>query len=81
VAIGVAGIKEIRDYRGQVDLFNYTLQKKQIAIADELASAAELIMGEADEALPIILIRGYQYHNKDGSMKRLIRPAEHDLFR
>ncbi|HUY01183.1 MAG TPA: coenzyme F420-0:L-glutamate ligase [Candidatus Deferrimicrobium sp.] len=81
VAIGVAGIKEILDYRGKVDLFGYQLQKTQIAIVDELASAAELIMGEADEGMPIILIRGYQYENKDGSAKGLIRPADQDLFR
>jgi coenzyme F420-0:L-glutamate ligase/coenzyme F420-1:gamma-L-glutamate ligase len=81
VAIGVAGINEILDYRGKVDLFGYKLQKTQIAIADELASAAELIMGEADEGMPIILIRGYHYNEKDGSAKRLIRPANQDLFR
>ncbi len=81
VAIGVAGIKEICDYRGRTDLFNYKLQKTQIAIADELASAAELVMGEADEGMPIILIRGYQYEDKDGKAQRLIRPAHQDLFR
>jgi coenzyme F420-0:L-glutamate ligase/coenzyme F420-1:gamma-L-glutamate ligase len=81
VAIGVAGIKEIQDYRGQTDLFGYQLQKTIIAIADELASAAELIMGEADEGMPIILIRGYDYEVRDGSAQRLIRPKEQDLFR
>ncbi len=81
VALGVAGIQEIYNYRGQIDLFGYELQKTQIAIADELASAAELIMGEAGEGMPIILIRGYEYENKDGQGLRLIRPADHDLFR
>ena len=81
VALGVAGIKEIFDYRGQIDLFGYELQKTKIAIADELASAAELIMGEAGEGMPIILIRGYKYETKNGQGVRLIRPAEHDLFR
>ena len=81
VALGVAGIEEIRDYRGQTDLFGYQLQKTLVAVADELASAAELIMGEADEGIPIILIRGYEYRNKDGNAQQLIRPAKHDLFR
>ncbi|MFX1294389.1 MAG: coenzyme F420-0:L-glutamate ligase [Promethearchaeota archaeon] len=81
IAIGVAGLKEIRDYRGQTDLFDYQLQKTQIAIADELASAAELIMGEAAEGMPIILIRGYEYNDRDGNAQRLIRPVEQDLFR
>lgn len=81
VALGVAGIKEIYDYRGKIDLFGYELQKTKVAIADELASASELIMGEAGEGMPIILIRGYQYADKDGKGLRLIRPADQDLFR
>jgi len=81
IAIGVAGIKEIKDYRGKIDLFGYRLQKKQIAIADELASAAELVIGEADEATPIVLIRGYHYEDKDGKAQRLIRTPDQDLFR
>jgi coenzyme F420-0:L-glutamate ligase/coenzyme F420-1:gamma-L-glutamate ligase len=80
ITLGVAGIKEIKDYRGKIDLFGYRLQKKQIAIADELASAAELVMGEADEGMPIVLIRGYQYNDKEGNSQRLIRPRDQDLF-
>jgi len=81
IALGVSGIEEIHDYRGIPDLFGYTLQKTQVAIADELASAAELIMGEANEGIPIVLIRGYKYNNKDGKGIRLLRPPEEDLFR
>ena len=81
VALGVAGIKEIYDYRGRIDLFGYQLQKTQIAIADELASAAEIIMGEADEGMPVILIRGYQFNDREGKGLRLIRPSDQDLFR
>ena len=80
IALGVAGIKEIKDYRGKTDLFGYRLQKKQIAIADELTSAAELVMGEADEGMPIVLIRGYQYNEKEGNSQRLIRPRDQELF-
>ena len=81
IALGVAGIKEIKDYRGKLDLFGYQLQKKQIAIADELASAAELEIGEADEGVPIVLIRGYHYVETEGSAQHLIRAPDQDLFR
>ena len=81
IALGVAGIEEIKDYRGQIDLFGYRLQKKQIAIADELASAAELEIGEADEGVPIVLIRGYHYEETEGSAQHLIRAPDQDLFR
>jgi len=61
IAIGVAGIKPIRDRRGEKDLFGYTLRVKRTAIADELASAAELVMGQANEGIPAAIIRGYGY--------------------
>ena len=57
VAIGVSGMKPIRDRRGEKDLFGYVLKVKQTAIADELASAAELVIGQADEGVPVALIR------------------------
>jgi coenzyme F420-0:L-glutamate ligase/coenzyme F420-1:gamma-L-glutamate ligase len=83
VAIGVAGMKPIRDRRGEKDLFGYTLRIKQTAIADELASAAELVMGQANEGIPAAVIRGYTaYQNaEDVSVVELIRPKEKDLFR
>ena len=82
VAIGVAGIKPIRDRRGEKDLFGYTLRIKQTAIADELASAAELVIGQADEGIPVAIIRGYKYPKSDSaSATELIRPKEKDLFR
>ncbi|MDR2720482.1 MAG: coenzyme F420-0:L-glutamate ligase [Nitrososphaerota archaeon] len=83
VAIGVAGIKPIRDRRGEKDLFGYTLRIKQTAIADELTSAAELVMGQADEGIPAAIIRGYTAYQtiEKGSTTELIRPKEKDLFR
>jgi coenzyme F420-0:L-glutamate ligase/coenzyme F420-1:gamma-L-glutamate ligase len=83
VAIGVAGIKPIRDRRGEKDLFGYTLRIKQTAIADELSSAAELVMGQANEGIPAAIIRGYTTYQsvEDGSTVELIRPKEKDLFR
>jgi coenzyme F420-0:L-glutamate ligase/coenzyme F420-1:gamma-L-glutamate ligase len=81
VAIGVAGIKPIRDRRGEKDLFGYVLKVKQTAIADELASAAELVIGQADEGVPAAIIRGYNYPKSDtAEAKELIRPREKDLF-
>lgn len=81
VAIGTAGIKPIRDRRGEKDLFGYVLKVKQTAIADELTSAAELVIGQADEGVPAAIIRGYNYPKSENvGAKELIRPREKDLF-
>ena len=81
VAIGVSGMKPIRDRRGEKDLFGYVLKVKRTAIADELASAAELVIGQADEGVPVALIRGYKYpKSKNAKATELIRPRENDLF-
>ncbi len=82
VAIGIAGIKPIRDRRGEKDLFGYVLRIKQTAVADELASAAELVIGQANEGIPVAIIRGYNYRTAEkASAKDLTRPKEVDLFR
>jgi coenzyme F420-0:L-glutamate ligase/coenzyme F420-1:gamma-L-glutamate ligase len=82
VAIGVAGIKPIRDRRGEKDLFGYVLRVKQTNIADELASSAELVIGQANEGVPVALIRGYNYQtSENSSAKELTRPKEKDFFR
>lgn len=81
IAIGVSGIKPIRDRRGEKDLFGYTLRIKQTAIADELSSAAELVIGQANEGIPAAIIRGYRYpKTEDAKATELIRPKERDLF-
>ena len=81
VAIGVAGLAPIRDRRGEADLFGYVLQVKRTAVADELASAAELVIGQANEGVPVAIIRGYAYvRSEDASAKSLIRAREKDLF-
>ena len=81
IAIGVAGIKPIRDRRGEKDLFGYTLRIKRTAIADELASAAELVIGQASEGIPVAIIRGYKYpRSEEAKATELIRPREKDLF-
>ena len=77
IAIGVAGIDPIRDRRGEKDLFGYTLKVKHTAIADELASAAELVIGQADEAIPAAIVRGYQYQQSEkATIKDVLRPLE-----
>ncbi len=81
IAIGVAGIDPIRDRRGEKDLFGYVLTVKRTAIADELASAAELVIGQANEGIPAAIIRGYSYPKSETSKATdLLRPREQDLF-
>jgi coenzyme F420-0:L-glutamate ligase/coenzyme F420-1:gamma-L-glutamate ligase len=81
IAIGVSGLKPIRDRRGETDLFGYVLRVKQTAVADELASTAELVIGQANEGIPVAIIRGYDYQKTENSSAiELIRPKEKDLF-
>lgn len=80
VAIGAAGIAPLTDYAGQEDSSGYTLRASIIAIADELASAAELVMGKID-AVPVAIVRGYHYAASDAGAHALIRAPERDLFR
>jgi len=81
VAIGVAGINPIRPRIGETDLFGYVLRVKQTAVADELASAAELVIGQASEGIPVAIIRGYPYlKSEKARAKELIRKRRKDLF-
>ncbi len=80
ICLGIAGMNPIQDLRGTTDLGGRELQHTVVAIADELAAAAGLLMEKA-AAVPAILVRGYAYQPFDGSAKVLIRPAEADLFR
>ncbi len=82
IAVGVAGVKPIRDRRGEKDLFGYVLHVKQTCIADELASAAELVIGQANEGIPAAIIRGYTFKPaEDCTATELTRPKEKDMFR
>jgi coenzyme F420-0:L-glutamate ligase/coenzyme F420-1:gamma-L-glutamate ligase len=80
-AIGLAGLPGLQDLRGQPDLFGFELRITQVGVADELAAAASLVMGQAAEGTPIVLVRGFPYQLREGSLKELIRPKEQDLFR
>jgi len=79
-AIGVAGMESVVDYRGQIDPYGYELQASAIAVADELAAAAELVMGKIDR-IPVALIRGYAYIPAEGDASTLIRDGASDMFR
>lgn len=81
VAIGLSGLPGLVDKRGQSDLFGYKLRITTIGAADELAAAASLMMGQADEATPIIHVRGFPYELREGNLNELIRARELDLFR
>jgi coenzyme F420-0:L-glutamate ligase / coenzyme F420-1:gamma-L-glutamate ligase len=81
VAIGVAGMAPIKDERGMQDRYGYELKAAVSAVADELAAAAELVMGKR-ENVPVVLVRGYDVQIKeDGSARELLRPQAEDLFR
>lgn len=80
MAIGSAGMVILRDYRGSTDPYGYDLSASVIAVVDELASAAELVMGKLDK-VPAAIIRGYEYEAGLGSVRDLARPPEQDLFR
>jgi coenzyme F420-0:L-glutamate ligase/coenzyme F420-1:gamma-L-glutamate ligase len=81
-AIGVAGMKPLRDRRGESDLFGRELQATVIGVADEIAAAASLVIGEAAEGTPAAIVRGAAYDADDeAGIGELLRPLEKDLFR
>ncbi|MFX1452567.1 MAG: coenzyme F420-0:L-glutamate ligase [Promethearchaeota archaeon] len=81
-AIGVSGINPILDMRGKKDLYGYELQTTIVGQVDSLAAAAQLVMGESNEGIPIVLIRGYNFiSTEDASINSILRDKEIDLFR
>jgi coenzyme F420-0:L-glutamate ligase/coenzyme F420-1:gamma-L-glutamate ligase len=81
IALGTAGVPAVIDMRGQPDLFGRELLVTETGFADEIAAAAGLVMGQAAEALPMVLVRGLRWSAPEAPGAALIRPAEHDLFR
>jgi coenzyme F420-0:L-glutamate ligase/coenzyme F420-1:gamma-L-glutamate ligase len=81
IALGAAGLPALIDLRGQPDLFGRALQVTETGFADEIAGAAGLLMGQADEAVPMVLVRGLGWTAPAAPAAALIRAAEHDLFR
>ncbi|HXZ31511.1 MAG TPA: coenzyme F420-0:L-glutamate ligase [Terriglobales bacterium] len=80
VAVGVAGMRALHDYRGRRDSFGYPLRVSVEAVADELACAAGLVCGKLAR-IPMCIVRGFRYRPGRGSARSLIRPAANDLFR
>jgi coenzyme F420-0:L-glutamate ligase/coenzyme F420-1:gamma-L-glutamate ligase len=80
VAIGAAGIPSLIDLRGRPDLFGRTLEVSIIGFADEIAAAASLLQGQADEAQPVVVVRGLTWHAQAVPVADVIRPPEEDLF-
>jgi coenzyme F420-0:L-glutamate ligase/coenzyme F420-1:gamma-L-glutamate ligase len=80
VAIGAAGIPSVIDLRGSPDLFGRTLEVSIIGFADEIAAAASLLQGQADEAQPVVVVRGLTWHAPSVPVAEMVRPPEEDLF-
>jgi coenzyme F420-0:L-glutamate ligase/coenzyme F420-1:gamma-L-glutamate ligase len=80
VALGVSGLGPLKDYRSTKDPYGHLLKVTLIAIADELASAAELVMGKTRQ-VPVVIIKGYTYERAEGTSRELVRSPERDLFR
>ncbi|MDH5450248.1 MAG: coenzyme F420-0:L-glutamate ligase [Candidatus Bathyarchaeota archaeon] len=82
-AIGIAGINPFKDYRGQRDLFDYVLKVKNVALVDEIACAAELVMGQGDEGIPVAIVKNVQRAELNGSFsaQELNISKEEDLFK
>ena len=80
VAIGVAGMDPVADYRGLNDPHGYPMEASVLAVADELAAAAELVMGKTD-GIPLAIVRGYSYSPALGNATELLMPPDRDMFR
>jgi len=80
-ALGVSGMPGLLDLRGRRDLFGRVLRATDVGLADEVAAASSLVMGQAAEGRPIVLVRGVPYGRRDGDARELLRPKSMDLFR
>lgn len=81
VALGCAGMSALLSLIGNEDLYHYKLRRAQAALADQIASAALTLMGESNEGVPAVIVRGLDLSQKQGTAKDLIRSEEKDLFR
>jgi coenzyme F420-0:L-glutamate ligase/coenzyme F420-1:gamma-L-glutamate ligase len=81
VALGAAGLPAVLDLRGRPDLFGRALQVSIVGFADEIAAAASLVMGQAAEAMPVVLVRGLAWSEAASPARTLVRAEEEDLFR
>jgi coenzyme F420-0:L-glutamate ligase / coenzyme F420-1:gamma-L-glutamate ligase len=81
VAIGVAGLAPLLDLRGTQDRAGRLLRSTQVALADELAAAADLVRMSKADGLPVVIVRGVAHDRREGTARELVMPAERDLFR
>ena len=81
VAIGAAGLPALIDLRGRPDLFGRRLEASIVGFADEIAAAASLVMGQADEAIPAVVVRGLRWFAPPSTAAGILRPPNEDLFR
>lgn len=81
VTIGLAGMRALRDARGEEDLFGFHLQHTILSPADEIAAGASMLMGQSGEGRPVVIVHGARYTPGEGSVRELMRPRELDLFR
>jgi coenzyme F420-0:L-glutamate ligase/coenzyme F420-1:gamma-L-glutamate ligase len=81
VALGAAGLPSLLDLIGAPDLYGRTMRVTEVAVADEIAAAASLIMGQVDAGKPVIHIRGLQWNAPERNAAALLRAKQHDLFR
>jgi len=80
VAIGIAGLEPILDYNGKPDTFGKIMQVTAIAVADEICSASELVMGKVEKC-PIVIVRNYNFNSSNARIQKLLRSEHDDLFR
>jgi coenzyme F420-0:L-glutamate ligase/coenzyme F420-1:gamma-L-glutamate ligase len=81
ISIGIAGFDPLLDLRGQPDLFGRKLEITQVGLGDEIAAAASLLMGQAGEGVPVVILRGLQLPEAAGSVQTLLRKPDEDMFR
>jgi len=81
VALGVAGLPSLLDLVGAPDMFGRPMQVTEIAVADEIAAGASLLMGQAAEGLPVVVVRGLRFAAAPRPASALVRPRERDMFR
>ena len=80
IAIGIAGINPLKNYKGKRDMFGKIMKVTEIAIVDEIAGAAELVMGKT-EGIPIAIVRNLTYSKSNSSITKIIRKENKDIFR
>ena len=81
ISIGAAGLPSLSDLRGKPDMFGRPLRTSIVGLADEIAASASLLMGQADEARPVVIVRGLDVSGEELPASTLVRPQEEDLFR